>query len=192
MNPREKIKQHCKDHTDFKWQHKVCPIPGPVYTPCGNAYNEDMCLRKRDGRWAFSPAACPISLLQGSHQLHTGNELFLVGWDPHQGNSGSRRSTTGVRQASRLSVINYSVLERNLRRFQDKDNSCFLCCQEFESRFFVHVLMAFTNLTIKLLSVCVCTSVCAYMYTPDFELSPGNIPKNSQKDRQMTTRPGCD
>ena len=68
------------------------------------ANNEDTCLRKRDGRRAFSPAACPIPLLQGSRQLHTGDELFLVGWDPAQGNSGSCCSTMGVRQASRLSL----------------------------------------------------------------------------------------
>ena len=31
--------------------------------------------------------------------------------------------------------------------------------------------------------------VYAYMYTPDFELTPGNTPYNSKKDRGMITRP---
>ena len=37
MKHREMIKQHFKDGTEFKWQHGLCPVPGPVYTPGRNA-----------------------------------------------------------------------------------------------------------------------------------------------------------
>lgn len=167
MKHREMIKQHFKDGTEFKWQHGLCPVPG-----------RNACKQWRrvlqDGRQVPPSAACPTSLLQGSRQLHTGNELFLVGWDPAQEDSRSCWPTMGVRQGSWLSLI---ILYWNATSpsFHDQHNCCFSYnSQEFESRFFIHVLIAFTNLTIKLLSMYRC--VYAYMCTTDFELSPGNTP----------------
>ena len=160
MKHREKMKQHFKDGTEFKWQHGLCPAPGPMYIPGRNSCKQWRRLGRKTGA---SPSSRPHLIVTRLTSAPCWQWAFPCGLGSCWGRRWLLLTHHGW-QTGKSTVINYSVLERNFPRFSWSRQQLFSYnSQEFESCFFVHVLIVFTNLTIKLLSeyvqVCICIHV---------------------------------